>query len=151
MTQAQLDAGPSAFFTPDHRRCDDLWASVEAAVSKGDSARATSEWQAFEAAMLRHFAMEEDVLFPALDDATGMRGTGPVAVMLHEHAQMRALLGQMAASARAGNFDALLDHGDTLMMVIQQHNVKEEHMLYPTADDALARSWPALSARLAKY
>ena len=32
----------------------------------------------------------------------------------------------------------MLDHGDTLLMIAQQHNVKEENILYPMADDALA-------------
>ncbi len=151
MPGADLEAGASAFFVPDHQRCDELWVAVERVASSGDRAASATAWKAFEDAMDRHLRMEEDVLFPALDVATGMGGAGPIAVMLHEHRQMRALLAQMAACVRAGQLDALLDHGDTLMMLIQQHNSKEECIVYTTADDALGSSWSSVAVKLAKY
>ena len=36
-------------------------------------------------------------------------------------------------------------------MLIQQHNVKEEGMLYPMAGNLLAGEWTALAAQLEKY
>lgn len=140
-------AAPSAFFTEDHRECDALWAELEAAPEE----RGLELWRGFDAALRRHFAMEEEVLFPALEDATGMHGPGPTMVMRNEHAQMRALLDQMEAAAASGDLQTVLDHGDTLLMLIQQHNVKEEGMLYPLADQALEPQWEQLEARLAQY
>ena len=150
MTQNESSTATS-LFGPDHQRCDALWVAVEAAAGAGEPDHTLSAWEAFDAAMARHFLMEEEVLFPALDDATGMHGRGPVVVMLHEHSQMRALLVEMAASAKAGRFQALLDQGDTLMLVIQQHNAKEENVLYPMADTVLRRDWPTLAAKLNGY
>lgn len=138
---------PSAFFAGDHRHCDNEWAAVEAAVDAADNDRAAACWKRFDAAMRRHFAMEEEVLFPAFEDATGMRG-GPTQVMRMEHAQMLGVLEQMAAAAAEGDFETLVDHGDTLLMLIQQHNVKEEGMLYPMADRALAAQWSEIKAKL---
>ncbi|RLB57169.1 MAG: hemerythrin domain-containing protein [Deltaproteobacteria bacterium] len=135
------------FFTEDHRACDVLWASVEAAADTGDAAATTSAWKAFFDAMERHFHMEEDELFPAFEEATGMRG-GPTMMMRAEHKQMRALMGQMNTLVEAGDFGELVDQGDTLLMLIQQHNAKEEGMLYPMAQQHLAASWDALRARL---
>jgi iron-sulfur cluster repair protein YtfE (RIC family) len=146
-----LDSGANAFFKEDHRACDDAWGAFEAALSAGDREGARKHWEKFHGMMERHFRMEEEVLFPAIEDATGMRGMGPVAVMRHEHAQMRALLAQMVERARAGELDALLDDGDTLLMVIQQHNAKEEGILYPLADRVLAGDWPTLAGRLRGY
>ena len=143
-----LDSGPAGFFTQDHRECDAQWAAVEQAVDSGDGA--AEAFQRFERAMQRHLAMEEDVLFPALEQATGMQG-GPTQVMRHEHSQMRAVLDQMRAAAEAGDFDAVVDHGDTLLMLIQQHNMKEEGVLYPLAERALSGSWQQLATRLAEY
>ena len=40
-----------------------------------------------------------------------------------------------------GDTEEALDLGDTLLMVIQQHNVKEEGMLYPMAENMLAGEW----------
>jgi iron-sulfur cluster repair protein YtfE (RIC family) len=138
------------FFSHDHRVCDDIWGEIEA-MGDGDPARALARWKAFEAAMLRHFAMEEEVLFPAFEDATGMHGGGPTAVMRMEHVQMKKVLEQMAQAAARSDVQGLLDQGDTLLMLIQQHNVKEEGMLYPMADRALAARLADLMSRLAAY
>ena len=99
--------------------------------------------------MKHHLAMEEEVLFPAFEEATGMSGGGPTFVMRGEHDRMRAVLRFMAKAVEAGDADELMDQGDTLMMLIQQHNVKEEGMLYPMSEDVLGPRWPALRERLA--
>lgn len=143
MNAESPDAGPVLYFTADHRACDDLWAALEAAPS-------AAAWAAFDHATRRHFDMEELVLFPAFEEATGMT-QGPTAVMRMEHRQMRGLLDQMGAAAAAGDWDALLDQGDTLLMITQQHNVKEEGMLYPMAEAHLGGQWPTVAAKLARY
>ncbi len=139
--------GAVAFFSEDHRACDEAWAALEGAASSGDAAKARALWVDFDARLRRHLAMEEQVLFPAIEDATGMRGVGPVAVMLHEHQQMKALLAEMGRRAQAGDFEGVLDQGDTLLMLIQQHNAKEENVLYPMADNVLASRWAELAPR----
>jgi hemerythrin-like domain-containing protein len=86
--------------------------------------------------MARHLAMEEDVLFPAFEKRTGMR-EGPTEVMRMEHAQMRDLLEEMARAVTAGDQDRYLGLSETLNMLMQQHNLKEENMLYPMSDRVL--------------
>ncbi len=142
-----VNNGAVKFFTQDHRDCDELWALVEAAVEAGDNQRASATWTAFEKAMRAHFAMEEETLFPAFEQATGMTG-GPTAMMRMEHTQMRGVLDQMSADAASGDFESVADHGDTLLMLIQQHNVKEENILYPMIERHLAAAWAELAARL---
>ena len=121
----------------DHRHCDELFATAEAAAAQGRWERARDSFGRFLAAMARHFAMEEDVLFPAFEDRTGMR-TGPTQVMRMEHAQMRELMDVMAQAAEAGDTQRYLGLSETLNMLMQQHNLKEENMLYPMSDRALA-------------
>lgn len=142
--------GPLDHFSADHRLCDEMWAAVEAAAGEGDNPRTLAIFAEFAARMRRHFAMEEAVLFPAIEDATGMRG-GPTQVMRVEHVQMRNVIDQMATAAAASDVEAVLDHGDTLLMLIQQHNVKEEGILYPMADQALAASWGQLVERIVSF
>ncbi len=142
------NAGLLDTFAGDHRHCDALWASVEEAGNTGDNTATAAAWKTFEAAMKRHFAMEEEALFPAFERATGMVGMGPTVVMRAEHEQMRGVLTTMAGCAGAGDFEGLLDHGDTLLMLIQQHNVKEEGILYPMADQHLQSVWPELKEQL---
>jgi hemerythrin-like domain-containing protein len=135
------------FFTQDHRACDERWVKVESAAEGGDPAAIQASWETFDRAQRHHLEMEEGVLFPAFEDATGMTG-GPTQVMRMEHEQMRGLLDQMASAMTGGDVQELIDLGDTLLMLIQQHNQKEEGMLYPMAERALASNWEDIRARL---
>jgi hemerythrin-like domain-containing protein len=141
----------SEYFTLDHQSCDSQWAEVESAVEAGDLDTAKRLWQRFDANQRQHLEMEEQVLFPAFEQQTGMTGGGPTFVMRAEHEQMRGLLGQMGAAAERGDFQELVDQGDTLLMLIQQHNQKEEGMLYPMAEQALEAQWQDLRARLEAF
>lgn len=144
------EGGPKAFFEGDHRRCDALWSEVERGVDAGEGE--AEAWTAFADAMERHFRMEEEVLFPRLEERTGMPpGAGPTAVMRAEHTQMRGLIAEMDRVAQRADWEELADHGDTLLMLTQQHNVKEEGILYPMADQVLGGAWASLWAALAPY
>ena len=144
-----LEMGPIDFFTADHRACDERWAEVESALAARDPQAARAAFAAFDGVVRRHFEMEEQVLFPALEAATGMT-MGPTQVMRIEHQQMRGLLAQMATEA-ATDLDALLESGDTLLMFTQQHNMKEEGIVYPMADAHLGAQWAELAPQLARY
>jgi iron-sulfur cluster repair protein YtfE (RIC family) len=147
------DTSPSLkdFFALDHRRCDEKWAEVEAAAQAGNLELEKECWRTFQTEMLRHLRMEEEVMFPAFEQATGMTGGGPTFMMRAEHEQMRGLLEQIGAAVDAGDYDELLDLGDTLLMLIQQHNQKEEQMLYPMAERALTADWAKILERLSDY
>lgn len=120
----------------DHRDCDARFAAAETAAAQGQWDSAREHFAGFLAAMARHFSMEEDVLFPAFEDRTGMRA-GPTQVMRMEHAQMRELIDGMDEAATAGDADRFLGLSETLNMLMQQHNLKEENMLYPMSDRTL--------------
>ncbi len=124
------------FLGSDHRACDDLFASAETATAQKNWDSARSLFERFQTAMAHHLAMEEDVLFPAFEARTGMRA-GPTQVMRMEHEQMRGLLQDMASAVAACNQDGYLGLSETLNMLMQQHNLKEENMLYPMSDQVL--------------
>jgi iron-sulfur cluster repair protein YtfE (RIC family) len=140
--------GLAAFFLGDHRSIDQSWASIEKA---GGGAETGPLFEAFDKALRRHFAMEEEVMFPAFEQVSGMTGGGPTFVMRSEHEQMRGVLDQMEASLAKGEIDELLDLGDTLLMLIQQHNSKEEGILYPAADGMLGAQWSEMHGQLKGY
>ena len=133
--------------TEDHRRCDRLLASVETSAGRKDWAAAQSGAAALEAAMERHFSFEEETLFPPLESATAM-AMGPTGVMRMEHRQIRALLGDLVQAAEDRDASECLGLLEGLHMIIQQHNAKEEVILYPLADQALAADAQGLVARL---
>ncbi len=148
---SDTNQGLKEFFTLDHRRIDDTWAEVESAAQSGDMEAEKEKWRSFQSELLRHLRMEEEVMFPAFEQASGMTGGGPTFVMRSEHEQMRGLIVQMSAAADGGDYDELVDLGDTLLMLIQQHNQKEEQMLYPMAEQALTADWSKIREKLLEY
>ncbi len=109
----------------EHREIDDGIAAFTA--SPGDRqplARAIR-------ALRRHIYLEEEFLFPLLCEAEpGL--AAPVFVMLREHAQIWTTLDSLERELDAG--PALCRQ---LTVQLLHHNLKEEKILYPRADDAL--------------
>jgi hemerythrin-like domain-containing protein len=139
------------FFTDDHRDSDALWVAIEAVLDLGDSAALDRAWQQFDQCTRRHLAMEEEVLFPAFERMSGTEDGGPTAIMRQEHQQIRALLDQIGFAIGEGDTEQAFDLGDTLQLVIQQHNIKEEGMLYPMAGQILREEWADLRQELQSY
>ena len=127
----------SEFMTQDHRHCDDRYARVEEQVAAGQWDEAGQSWSEFRNDFDTHVKREEDCLFPAFEAKTG-NTEGPTAVMRMEHEQMRALISEMDAAMTARDADSFLGLAETLMILTQQHNMKEEQILYPMSDQVLA-------------
>lgn len=151
MTGSDIETGLTAFFEQDHRDCDARWADVEELLDTDDVEAALPAWQKYEAGMRRHLAMEDEVLFPAFESASGQAADGPTAAMRMEHRQMEGMLDKIAEAIESGNAHRALDAGDTLLMLIQQHNINEETVIYPLAEELLGARWPELLARLSQY
>jgi DUF438 domain-containing protein len=90
---------------------------------------------------------EEQTLFPAFEARTGMT-MGPTQVMRMEHGQMRELIDAAVDALQAGNTDDFFGQTETLLIMMQQHNMKEENVLYPMCDQHLADGSAALIERL---
>lgn len=125
------------YMAREHRQCDEAFARAEDAVAAGDWTAAQAAFEAFHGAMERHLALEEDKLFPAFEEATGMSGAGPTQTMRIEHEQMRRLFEEMKQAAAARERAQYLGLSETLLLLMQQHNIKEESMMYPMLDEAL--------------
>lgn len=119
-----------------HRHCDAAFVAAEEAVRGGHWEAGRSLVEALGSDLESHFAAEEEILFPAFEGATGMR-EGPTQVMRYEHGQMRTLLTQLIAAVAAEDGDEFAGGAETLLVLMQQHNAKEEHILYPMCDSAL--------------
>ena len=119
-----------------HKHCDDLFADAEAAVAARNWPVALSLTSRFANELETHFRTEEETLFPAFESATGMTA-GPTQMMRYEHAQMRDLLAQMHTALEAKDGNAFSGAAETLLILMQQHNMKEENILYPMCDQHL--------------
>jgi hemerythrin-like domain-containing protein len=127
-----------------HKHCDELFAEAENACANGDWPPAEKGFARLRDELETHFATEEEILFPAFEEATGMT-SGPTGIMRTEHRGMRELLAQMQGALVARDGDAFGGSAETLLILMQQHNVKEENILYPMCDKALAASDVGLS------
>lgn len=136
---------PIACLLQAHHTCDDLLERVEAAARRADWPAARDRFHEAEQAMLGHFELEEERLFPAFEQATGIVH-GPTAVMRDEHEAMRDLLESCRSLLLLEDEAALQAELDTLFIMVQQHNVKEENVLYPLCRARL----PDLAALLAE-
>lgn len=129
----------SSFLTKDHRDCDEVFAQMENEVASENWTQANKKFEEFTGDLEHHFNMEEKVMFPAFEQRTGMMG-GPTAMMRMEHEQMRSVVSQMRKDLDEKNKNHFFGLSESLMMIIQQHNMKEEQMLYAMADNHLGAS-----------
>jgi hemerythrin-like domain-containing protein len=125
------------FMSQDHKDCDLLFANAENAVSEGDWEKATQAFNEFVQAMERHLGVEEKELFPAFEEETGIV-TGPTEMMRMEHDQMRVLFAEMQEALEKKHSEDYLGVADTLLILMQQHNIKEEQILYNMMDQRLS-------------
>jgi len=124
------------YLTEEHRKCDAVYAEAEKAVNAEDWEKAEKLFKEFKEKTLLHFKKEEDVLFPEFEQRTGIV-MGPTQVMRMEHNQARELLEEMEQALKNKDKNTFLSAGESLMILIQQHNMKEEQILYPMSDQHL--------------
>lgn len=125
-----------ATLTAQHRNCDVAFAKIEQAALRNEWAGATAALQNFLEETEAHLEYEEHVLFPALE-RVAESASGPISVMQREHAQMREFFADLRHAVGTQDGQLLADVAETLLFLVQQHNSKEETILYPMADRVL--------------
>ena len=133
--------------TSEHKRCDLLYLAAEKAVLEGDWNKSRQEYQTFHLSMKQHLEMEEKILFPDFEEVQGT-DMGPTHVMRLEHEQMLTLMDNLQSALDAEDKADYLGEADTLLMFMQQHNAKEEMMLYPMSDQILAPQTEQVISRM---
>jgi hemerythrin-like domain-containing protein len=140
----------SNFMRDEHRRCDDVFAKAEQAVNRSDFTEALKHFEEFMIDTLKHFDKEEEILFPAFEEVTG-NTEGPTRVMRYEHNQARGLFEELKIAIDQNDKARFFSVADTLMILLQQHNMKEEQMLYAMCDRVLAPQAHQLVERMRVY
>jgi iron-sulfur cluster repair protein YtfE (RIC family) len=118
----------------DHRALDAITLEVEHDAREGRFAQARERFARFASGLLRHIDAEEKVLFPRLLEMEE-GAIGPISVMKVEHQEFRELL-ELVAAQLAASADAWKDSLWQLKQGLLAHNMKEERVLYPMADEA---------------
>ena len=104
-----------------------------------------------------HHGKEEEILFAAMVEHGFPRDAGPIAVMLNEHQQGRALVA--ALSRLAASPHPWSDRQRTTLMMtvraynelLRQHIRKEDNVLYPMAKVRLAAVMDDLAQRFDRF
>jgi iron-sulfur cluster repair protein YtfE (RIC family) len=130
-----------------HKHCDEIFAAAEEAAHHERWPACQILFKQLRGELEAHFATEEQVLFPAFEAASGVVA-GPTQMMRFEHAQMRDLLTCMAQTATGEDGDAFAGSAETLLVLMQQHNMKEENILYPLCERTLASQEVAVGTGL---
>jgi hemerythrin-like domain-containing protein len=124
------------FMSADHKACDREFAELENIVDSENFEGAKVMFAEFKSHLLHHFKMEEEVMFVEYRSCEGGH-CDPTGVMVMEHDQMRHLLDEMEDAISKNDKNNFLGLSENLLFVMQQHNMKEEQMMYNFADDAL--------------
>jgi len=123
----------SNYMKSEHRECDEAFAAAEKSVIDGDFEAAEKQFLLFANETMQHFKKEEESLFPTFEEISGS-SEGPTKIMRYEHEQVRGLIGKMAETIENKDSDAYLSIAESMMILLQQHNMKEEQMLYAMCD-----------------
>lgn len=126
----------TAVLAADHQHADQLFAAATQAAEQSDWSACRRQFDAFLDALKRHMKIEEETLFPAFEQASGIRG-GPTWVMRQEHRQMLAWLDEIAAAMAARNTREFRALGESFVGLMTAHSTKEERVLYPMCDEVL--------------
>jgi len=135
----------------DHRRLDERLAIALRRVNAGDMAEAGRLIAEFAAGLKRHLEAEDVLLAERTPQPQGAGGASHVAIMLREHAEIRAQLAEVETGFGAAEppepwevepFVAILSG------TIAKHEHREESNLFPHWRAALARMEPAAQAVL---
>lgn len=120
------------YFSEDHDRLDALFSEFRS-LKRKDPIAAKQKFKEFLKGLTRHIVWEEDVIFPAFENKTGMRDSGPTAMMRVEHRQIKEHLDAIHDKVRVAdpNSDA---SEEALLEILEAHNAKEEGILYPSVD-----------------
>jgi uncharacterized protein (DUF2249 family)/hemerythrin-like domain-containing protein len=121
----------------DHDRLDAVEEEAFRLRESGDFVSAGERYAAFAAGLRRHIGFEEQVLFPAFENASGMTPTaGPTAVMRAEHREIESLLVAIEEGITDPAFP-VETFRQQFRGVLGDHNLKEEEVLYPMSDNFL--------------
>ena len=137
----------SDYMNRHHKHCDDAFARAEEMAGAQNWTGLERDGATFLREMERHIRLEEELLFPAFEEKTGMT-SGPTQMMRMEHDQMRGMFEQMRTAIETKDAEQYLGVAETLLILLQQHNMKEESMMYPMLDQSLGDDAPSLLAQL---
>lgn len=128
----------------DHRKVEELYQRYQAMNGQANDKRALAEHICRELEL--HAAVEEGVFYPAVRTKLGEEGVELVEEALHEHGEMKELIGKF----RGGELtDTQCDQCvHELMQTVQHHVEEEESEMLPQAEQHMGDELDRLGERM---
>lgn len=126
----------SQYVRSDYERVLKLFCEFERLL-KYDIETANEVYHQFDKALRRHIRLEDSLLFPLYESYTNFGQDGPTLIMRNEHRVLEDLLNAISCVLIR---DLAVDHSlrYQLKALLDEHNGKEEKMIYPAMDDLLS-------------
>lgn len=122
------------FFTHDHLRLDELFIQFQSEQTTPQNQ--IELFTQFREDLLAHICWEEELLFPAIEQAAGFSpSAGPTFVMRLEHKQIKECLNNIQQALE--QMQESKGSQRQLLNILDEHNHKEENILYPLCDNLL--------------
>jgi len=132
--------GVAEFLQTDHKRLDNIFNGFLKAAQEKRWDEASKGFREFRIGLKRHIRAEEDILFPLFEKKTGMTEGGPTAVMKMEHKDIQELLDKILQLTDAKDDVQVPTAANRIVNILADHNMKEEHILYPESDEFLSEA-----------
>lgn len=128
------------YLQADHKRLDNIFNKFLEDVKDKNWGEASKDFREFRIGLKRHIRAEEDILFPVFEQKTGMHEGGPTAVMRMEHKEIQDLLDKILSVTDSKDSVQIPNATNALVNILTDHNMKEEHILYPESDEFLSEA-----------
>lgn len=134
-------------FTHDHRRLEHALEDSVAHVRTGHWQAAAETLGIFRRGIERHMEIEEEVLFPAVED-DGVE-TPLTAILRKGHRDLRVFFDELSDALESHDVEEYERIAASIRALLERHDQKEEEELYPAAHERLGASAAvAVAARL---
>jgi uncharacterized protein (DUF2249 family) len=127
----------SEYLCWDHRRLESILADTMGLARALEWNDARARMHEYAVGLRHHADIEDAILFPAYDEATGRLPDGPTVLMLAEHRDVRFGIDALERAIGRGDLAGTEDALGVLLEVTEQHHAKEEEILFPGIDECL--------------
>ncbi len=135
-------------FAHDHGRLEEALDAAVALVHKGHWDAVVDAFRLFRRGIERHMVIEENVLFPAIENGAE---TPLTAILRKGHRDLRVFFDELEDAIEARDAEEFGRIAASMRGLLQRHDRKEEAELYPVAQARLgASAAAAVAARLAE-
>ncbi len=132
-------------FGRDHRRLEEALEASATYVGTAQWAAAAAAFAEFRRGIEQHMEIEEQALFPAVEDGTE---TALTATLRKGHRDLRVFFEELNDALEARDAEEFGRIARTMQTLLARHDEKEESELYPAAQTRLGERVAAVIRRL---